>query len=98
MTAYNPFGGFTNAGDDWYFENRANDDADDWIAWVSEAGSDTFLTIPAFVYIFLLILHFTQISLDNQAGLGIKGCNFLLLSHQRIPWYVNFYNHFLQLN
>ncbi|GJJ13148.1 hypothetical protein Clacol_007399 [Clathrus columnatus] len=46
-TAYNPFGGFTNAGDDWYFENRANDDADGWIEWVHAAGSDTLLAIPA---------------------------------------------------
>ncbi|KAK7449720.1 hypothetical protein VKT23_013195 [Stygiomarasmius scandens] len=46
-TAYNPFGGFTNAGADWYFENRANDNADDWIEWVHGAGSDALLTIPA---------------------------------------------------
>lgn len=47
VTAYNPFGGFTNAGNDWFFENRANDDADTWIGWVEGAGSDTLLTIPA---------------------------------------------------
>ncbi|KAF8969727.1 glycoside hydrolase family 44-domain-containing protein [Flammula alnicola] len=47
VTAYNPFGGFTNAGNDWYFENRANDDADDWIGWVQGAGSDTLVTVPA---------------------------------------------------
>ncbi|RDB29655.1 Beta-mannanase/endoglucanase A [Hypsizygus marmoreus] len=47
VTAYNPFGGFTNAGNDWYFENRASDSADDWIGWVSGAGSATMLTIPA---------------------------------------------------
>jgi hypothetical protein len=49
VTAYNPFGGFTNAGNDWYFENRVidNGDADDWMAWVGAAGSDSLLTIPA---------------------------------------------------
>ncbi|THG98524.1 hypothetical protein EW026_g3685 [Hermanssonia centrifuga] len=49
VTAYNPFGDFTNAGNDWYFENRDSDDgsADDWVGWVSAAGSDTLLTIPA---------------------------------------------------
>ncbi|KAJ3573779.1 hypothetical protein NP233_g2216 [Leucocoprinus birnbaumii] len=47
VTAYNPFGGFTNAGNDWYFENRGSDSADDWIGWVHGAGSDSLLTIPA---------------------------------------------------
>ncbi|KAF8588333.1 glycoside hydrolase family 44 protein [Ramaria rubella] len=47
VTAYNPFGDFTNAGNDWYFENRANDNADAWIEWVAAAGSDTLFTIPA---------------------------------------------------
>ncbi|KAG6840172.1 hypothetical protein C0991_008402 [Blastosporella zonata] len=47
VTAYNPFGGFTNAGNDWYFENRASDSADDWVGWVEGAGSDTMMTIPA---------------------------------------------------
>ncbi|KAG6852563.1 hypothetical protein C0991_010935, partial [Blastosporella zonata] len=47
VTAYNPFGGFTNAGNDWYFENRASDSADDWVGWVDGAGSDTMMTIPA---------------------------------------------------
>ncbi|KDR73568.1 hypothetical protein GALMADRAFT_72267 [Galerina marginata CBS 339.88] len=47
VTAYNPFGGFTNAGNDWYFENRASDSADEWIGWVNGAGSDTLLTIPS---------------------------------------------------
>ncbi|KAG6850170.1 hypothetical protein H0H93_016850, partial [Arthromyces matolae] len=47
VTAYNPFGGFTNAGNDWYFENRASDSADDWVGWVHAAGSDTMLTVPA---------------------------------------------------
>ncbi|KAG6816419.1 hypothetical protein H0H87_006156 [Tephrocybe sp. NHM501043] len=47
VTAYNPFGGFTNAGNDWYFENRASDSADDWVGWVQGAGSDTMLTVPA---------------------------------------------------
>ncbi|KAG6874169.1 hypothetical protein C0995_005587 [Termitomyces sp. Mi166 len=47
VTAYNPFGGFTNAGSDWYFENRASDSADDWVGWVQNAGSATMLTVPA---------------------------------------------------
>ncbi|KAG6890992.1 hypothetical protein C0992_011269 [Termitomyces sp. T32_za158] len=47
VTAYNPFGGFTNAGSDWYFENRASDSADDWVGWVQDAGSATMLTVPA---------------------------------------------------
>ncbi|KAJ7581341.1 glycoside hydrolase family 44-domain-containing protein, partial [Mycena floridula] len=48
VTAYNPDGGFTNAGSDWYFENRVSDpSADDWVGWVSAAGSDTLVTIPA---------------------------------------------------
>ncbi|KAF5377193.1 hypothetical protein D9615_006454 [Tricholomella constricta] len=47
VTAYNPFGGFTNAGNDWYFENRGSDSADDWIGWVQAAGSASMLTIPA---------------------------------------------------
>ncbi|KAG6825457.1 hypothetical protein H0H92_003646, partial [Tricholoma furcatifolium] len=47
VTAYNPFGGFTNAGNDWYFENRASDSADDWIGWVQGAGADTMVTVPA---------------------------------------------------
>lgn len=50
VTAYNPFGGFTNAGNDWFFENRANDNADDWIEWVHGAGSASLLTIPACVF------------------------------------------------
>lgn len=47
VTAYNPFGGFTNAGNDWYFENRANEDADAWNGWVKGNGSQTMMTIPA---------------------------------------------------
>ena len=49
VTAYNPFGQFTNAGNDWYFENRVADppDADAWMGWVSGAQSKTLLTIPA---------------------------------------------------
>ncbi|KAJ7448690.1 glycoside hydrolase family 44-domain-containing protein [Mycena galericulata] len=49
VTAYNPAGQFTNAGNDWYFENRiaSPPDADDWVGWVRGAGSQSFLTIPA---------------------------------------------------
>ena len=47
-TPYNPFGDFTNAGNDWYFENRDNgDSADDWSAWVQGASSQVMMTIPA---------------------------------------------------
>ncbi|KZT35296.1 hypothetical protein SISSUDRAFT_990707 [Sistotremastrum suecicum HHB10207 ss-3] len=49
VTAYNPFGQFTNAGNDWYFENRVADppSADDWIGWVGGAGSQSIVTVPA---------------------------------------------------
>jgi hypothetical protein len=48
VTAYNPFGQFTNAGNDWYFENRdVSPDADTWIGWVSGAQSKSMVTIPA---------------------------------------------------
>ncbi|KAG8923824.1 hypothetical protein FRC00_005814 [Tulasnella sp. 408] len=47
VTAYNPFGDFTNAGNDWYFENRGSDSADDWLGWVSGTGSKTVMTVPA---------------------------------------------------
>ncbi|KAJ7132681.1 glycoside hydrolase family 44-domain-containing protein [Mycena filopes] len=49
VTAYNPTGEFTNAGDDWYFENRVADppNADDWVGWVQGAGSQALLTVPA---------------------------------------------------
>lgn len=49
VTAYNPFGQFTNAGNDWYFENRVADppDADAWNGWVAAGGSKSLLTIPA---------------------------------------------------
>ncbi|KAK6967076.1 endoglucanase A [Favolaschia claudopus] len=49
VTAYNPNGQFTNAGADWYFENRVADppSADDWIGWVHGAGSGSLLTVPA---------------------------------------------------
>jgi len=49
VTAYNPFDGFTNAGNDWYFENRVSDQgsADDWVGWVHGAGSGSMVTIPA---------------------------------------------------
>ena len=49
VTAYNPFLDVTNAGNDWYFENRVSDNADAWLGWVSGAGSKTMLTVPASV-------------------------------------------------
>ncbi|KAJ7085167.1 glycoside hydrolase family 44-domain-containing protein [Mycena belliarum] len=49
VTAYNPAGQFTNAGNDWFFENRVANppDADAWLGWVEGAGSESLLTIPA---------------------------------------------------
>lgn len=47
MTAYNPFGDFTNIANDWYYENEAYNNADEWVGWVAAAGSKTTLTIPA---------------------------------------------------
>jgi hypothetical protein len=49
MTPYNPFGGFTNAGADWFFENRVSDpkDADDWVGWTRGASSQSMVSIPA---------------------------------------------------
>ncbi|CCA75148.1 hypothetical protein PIIN_09132 [Serendipita indica DSM 11827] len=49
VTAYNPFGDFTNAANDWFFENRKADggNADSWIAWIKAAGSQAMMTIPA---------------------------------------------------
>lgn len=51
VTAYNPNGTFTNAGNDWYFENRIADPiADPFLQFVSEAGSKSLFTIPAYVF------------------------------------------------
>ncbi|KAK7045829.1 hypothetical protein VNI00_007240 [Paramarasmius palmivorus] len=49
VTAYNPFGDFTNAGNDWFFENRMaeNGNADEWVGWVHGAGSSSLLAVPA---------------------------------------------------
>lgn len=49
VTPYNPFDHFTNAGNDWFFENRVaeNGKSDDWLGWVQAAGSDAILTVPA---------------------------------------------------
>lgn len=69
VTAYNPFGGFTNAGSDWYFENRASDSADDWLGWVKGAGSASMLTVPAYVDISLEFLAFRKL-----AFLALIGC------------------------
>lgn len=57
MTAYNPNGHFTNAGNDWYFENRVVDTggADAWLKWVSGAGANTVLTVPAYVCRFFFL-------------------------------------------
>ena len=46
-TLYNPNGHYTNAGNDWYFENRDADDADGWMGSQQAAGADTFLSVPA---------------------------------------------------
>ncbi|EJD41439.1 hypothetical protein AURDEDRAFT_186585 [Auricularia subglabra TFB-10046 SS5] len=49
VTAYNPEGDFTNAGNDWYFENRVADEgnADEWLGMVRSGGSAVLLTVPA---------------------------------------------------
>ncbi|KZV87503.1 hypothetical protein EXIGLDRAFT_773572 [Exidia glandulosa HHB12029] len=49
VTAYNPNGDFTNAGNDWYFENRIADDgnADTWVGMVKGGGASALLTVPA---------------------------------------------------
>jgi hypothetical protein len=68
VTAYNQFGGFTNAGNDWYFENRGSDSADDWIGWVSGAGSASMLTVPAYVATTLPLTTYSPIFK------GLTGC------------------------
>jgi Glycoside hydrolase family 44 len=49
VTPYNPFDHFTNAGNDWFFENRVaeNGKSDEWINWIQAAGSDAIMTVPA---------------------------------------------------
>ncbi|KIM28564.1 glycoside hydrolase family 44 protein [Serendipita vermifera MAFF 305830] len=49
VTAYNPFGDFTNAAADWFYENRNADagNANTWIGWIKGAGSQAMMTIPA---------------------------------------------------
>ncbi|TFK30099.1 hypothetical protein FA15DRAFT_197786 [Coprinopsis marcescibilis] len=49
VSAYNPFDHFTNAGSDWFFENRVaeNGKSDDWLGWIQSAGSDAIMTVPA---------------------------------------------------
>jgi hypothetical protein len=49
VTAYNPNGDFTNAGNDWFFENRmaGPPSADGWIGWTRAAGSKSMVSIPA---------------------------------------------------
>ncbi|KAI0821497.1 glycoside hydrolase family 44-domain-containing protein [Irpex lacteus] len=49
VTPFNPFLSVTNAGNDWYFENRVGDDGpvDDWSAWVQGANSQAMITVPA---------------------------------------------------
>jgi hypothetical protein len=50
VTAYNPNGGFTNAGNDWYFENRIASPQDaSFMQLVSQGGSKSIFTIPAYV-------------------------------------------------
>ncbi|KAH9933597.1 glycoside hydrolase family 44-domain-containing protein [Epithele typhae] len=48
VTAYNPDGAFTNAGNDWYFENRGSSPDDQgWLQFVQDGGSRSIFTIPA---------------------------------------------------
>lgn len=43
---YNPLLRTTNAGKDWYFENRAEEDVEPWMKQMSRAGLKTFLRLP----------------------------------------------------
>ena len=48
VTAYNYEGDFTNAGNDWYFENRISSPTfEPWHSMVKGAGSKSLVTIPA---------------------------------------------------
>jgi phosphatidylinositol glycan class B len=47
VTTYNPFVQATNAGSDWYFENREGGSANLWIEDVMDAGAEALLTVPA---------------------------------------------------
>ena len=47
VTTYNPFLQATNAGSDWYFENRDGGSANLWIEDVMDAGADALFTVPA---------------------------------------------------
>ena len=39
VSCYNPAAGVTNAGVDWYFENRTSSSAESWIAWLRAEGA-----------------------------------------------------------
>ncbi|MFZ6026283.1 MAG: glycoside hydrolase family 44 protein [Chloroflexota bacterium] len=46
VSRYNWEANVTNTGDDWYYENVPHEDADDFVAFNEQAGSDTLLTVP----------------------------------------------------
>lgn len=49
VSTFNPTKNVTNAGNDWYFENRAQEDggALNWMSKIKTAGAKSFLTVPA---------------------------------------------------
>lgn len=47
VTMYNPFSDVSNAGSDWYFENRDAGSVEEWITSIHDAGAAAFLTVPA---------------------------------------------------
>lgn len=48
VSTFNPFKNVTNSANDWYFENRAqeNGGAEGWMAMVKSKGAQSFLTVP----------------------------------------------------
>jgi GPI mannosyltransferase 3 len=86
VTTYNPFAEATNAGSDWYFENRDGGSADGWIQDVIAAGADALLTVPALdwvskdtsSYSFSVATYGSQDNTDPwnpDAGNGLVGGN-----------------------
>jgi hypothetical protein len=87
VTAYNPNGGFTNAGMDWFFENRVASppDADAWNGWVGGAGSGSLLTIPAYENLSLLSNVLSRLW-PMQSRLGRQGRDIVLVPHIEVSW------------
>jgi hypothetical protein len=85
VTAYNPNGQFTNAGNDWYFENRVASppDADAWVGWNAAAGANTIVAIPS--YVIWRALRGSVLTCVVQAGLGRERWHVVLLPEEHIP-------------